>query len=139
MHLHVQKFTRTTWAQSLAGPSGSGLSHSVAPPRWACARARPRVLLAQRPERVADVFGEQLRLLPGGEVPASVVLGVGDEVGVRLLGPAPRDSVELVGEGAHADRDLDALDREEGELVSQYSRTEDTPVLVSQNSVMLSR
>src|SRR3954471_14962279 len=80
-----------------------------------------------------------MRLLPGREVPAPVVLLVGDKVGVRLLGPAPRDPVDLVGEGADADRDLDALDRDGGSLLSQYSRAEDTPVLVSQKSVMLSR
>ena len=32
MHVHVQKFTRTTWPRSSAGPSGSELSHAVAPP-----------------------------------------------------------------------------------------------------------
>src|SRR3954454_9320964 len=71
---------------------------------------------AQRSGRRADVFGEQLRLLPGREVPAPVVLVVVDEVGVRLLGPAPRNPVELVGEGAHADRDRDALGGEEATL-----------------------
>src|SRR5215218_3339539 len=73
--------------------------------------------LSQRPERRADVFCEQLRLFPGGEVAAPVVLVVVDEVGVRLLGPAPRNPVELVGEGAHADRDRDALGGEETTLV----------------------
>ena len=32
MHVSVQKFTRTTWPRSSAGPSGSELSHPVAPP-----------------------------------------------------------------------------------------------------------
>ena len=50
-------------------------------------------------------------------MPAPVVLVVVDEVGVRLLGPAARNPVDLVGEGAHADRDLDALEGEEGQLV----------------------
>ena len=73
-------------------------------------------------------------------MPAPVVLVVVDEVGVRLLGPAPRGPVDLVGEDAHADRDGHALDVEKrGSLFSQYSRAEDTPVFVSQNSVMLSR
>src|SRR5215203_2756757 len=31
MHVHVQKFTTTTWPRSSAVPSGSELSHSVAP------------------------------------------------------------------------------------------------------------
>src|ERR671914_165724 len=32
MHVHVQKFTRTTCPRSSAGPSGSELSQAVAPP-----------------------------------------------------------------------------------------------------------
>ena len=32
MQVSVQKFTRTTWPRSSAGPSGSELSHPVAPP-----------------------------------------------------------------------------------------------------------
>src|SRR5215217_9596809 len=82
----------------------------------AYAHVRKGPWLAKRSERLADVFGEQLGLLPGREVPAPVVLVVGDEVGIRLLGPAARDPVDLVGEGAQADGDLDALDRDGGEL-----------------------
>src|SRR5688572_3583717 len=76
----------------------------------------PSSHLAQRSECCTDVFREQLRLFPGREVPAPVVLVVGDEVGVGLLGPAPRDPVDLVDKGADADRDLDALDRDGGKL-----------------------
>ena len=32
MQVSVQKSTSTTWPRSSAGPSGSELSHSVAPP-----------------------------------------------------------------------------------------------------------
>jgi uncharacterized protein YbjT (DUF2867 family) len=32
MHVRVQKSTRTTWPRRWTGPSGSELSHSVAPP-----------------------------------------------------------------------------------------------------------
>ena len=32
MQVKVQKLTSTTWPRSWAGPSGSELSHSVAPP-----------------------------------------------------------------------------------------------------------
>ena len=32
MQVNVQKLTSTTWPRSWAGPSGSELSHSVAPP-----------------------------------------------------------------------------------------------------------
>ena len=59
---------------------------------------------------------EELRLLPGREVTALVELVVVDELGIRLLRPAPRGLIELVGKGAHGDRDGDALRREEGEL-----------------------
>src|SRR5687768_18342058 len=65
----------------------------------------PYTTLFRSSERRADVFGEQLRLLPGREVPAPVVLVVRDEVGIRLFGPAPRDPVDLVREGADTDRD----------------------------------
>jgi hypothetical protein len=47
-------------------------------------------------------------------VAALVELVVMDELGIRPLCPAPRGRVDLVGEGAHGDRDLDALDVEEG-------------------------
>src|SRR4051794_10922802 len=83
MHVHVQKFTSTTRPPNSAGPSGSDLSHSVAPPSEGMCTCVNTVVLAQRAERLADVRGEQLRLLPGGEVAAPVVLVVGDEVGVR--------------------------------------------------------
>src|SRR4051795_13782634 len=73
--------------------------------------------LAERAEPVAQLGGVQLRLLPGGEVPAAVDLVEVDEVGVRLLRPAPRGLVDLVGEDAHGDRDGDVLDGEVGALV----------------------
>src|SRR4051812_43763570 len=41
-----------------------------------------RVDLAERAEPVAQLGGVQLRLLPGGEVPAAVELVVVDEVGI---------------------------------------------------------
>src|SRR6516225_848021 len=110
MHVRVQKFTSTTWPRRSAGPSGAELSHSVAPSSEGM-RTRPNIFIsAQRPERCSDVLREQLRLLPGREVPAPIVLVVVDEVGVGLLGPAPRGPVDLVGEGARADREFHALD-----------------------------
>ena len=39
-----------------------------------------------------------------------------DEFGIRLLRPAPRSRIEFVGEDAHGDRDVDALDIEVPEL-----------------------
>ena len=72
---------------------------------------------AKRFERRAHLFGEKLRLLPGREVTAFVELVVVDELGIRAFRPTPRSLIELVGEGAHGDGDLDAHRREEGKLV----------------------
>src|SRR3954470_6983576 len=116
MHVSVQKCTRTTRPPSSAGPSGSEFSHSIAPPSegmWTCANT---MLLAQRAEPRAQLGGVELRLLPGGEVPASVELVVVDEVRVRLLRPAPRSVEHLVGEDAHGNRDADVLDGDVAEL-----------------------
>ena len=52
--------------------------------------------------------GEGHRLLPGGEVAALGKPVVVDELRIGLLGPALRRLVDLVGEGADGDRDLDA-------------------------------
>src|SRR5215467_12821727 len=68
---------------------------------------------AQCAERRADLFGEELRLFPGGEVAALVDLVVVDEVGVGPLGPAPRRLVLLAREDARGHRDGDALGVEE--------------------------
>jgi hypothetical protein len=55
--------------------------------------ARPLLRLAQGPERHPELFREQFRLLPGGEVAALVDLVEVDEVGVGTLGPAARWSI----------------------------------------------
>src|SRR3954470_4512241 len=80
--------------------------------------SRGALLLAQRPEGGAKLFGEQLRLLPGREVAAAIEPVVVDEV-VRIgaLGPAARSLVELVGEDADGERDRDVLGIEEVRLV----------------------
>ena len=54
--------------------------------------------LAERPERRAQLFRKQLRLLPRGEVAAPVGLVEVDDVGVELLGPAARGPEDLAGE-----------------------------------------
>src|SRR3954454_11185749 len=71
----------------------------------------------QRREPCADLGGEQLRLLPGGEVVASVYFVEVDEIGIGLLGPAPRRLIQLPGEDAHGSRDGDVLDVEEAQRV----------------------
>src|SRR5688500_5633158 len=117
MHVHVQKFTRTTRPRSSAVPSGSELSHSVAPANEGRCTRSNRVMSAQRSKAGADLFHEQLRLLPGGEVPALVELVVMEQLGIGLLRPAPRHLIELVREDAHGYRDVHALRVEEAELV----------------------
>src|SRR5215471_11006779 len=72
---------------------------------------------AQCAERRADLFGEELRLFPGGEVAALGDLVVVDEVGVGPFGPGARRLVLLVREDARGHRDGDALGVEEAELV----------------------
>src|SRR4051794_1104651 len=69
-----------------------------------------RVHLPERAEPVAQLGGVELGLLPGGEVPSAVDLVVVDQVGVRLLGPAPRRVDDVVGEDAHRHRDGDVPD-----------------------------
>src|SRR5215211_164221 len=77
----------------------------------------PSIVLAKRSEAGAELRGEQVRLLPGGEVAALVDFVEMDELGVRLLGPAPRRLVLLAGEDGHGHRDLHALGVEEAALV----------------------
>src|SRR4051812_14080771 len=66
--------------------------------------------LTQRPERGAHLFGEELRLLPRGEVTALVHL-VEVDVDTRVcpLDPAPRCPPDLSGERGEADRNRDWL------------------------------
>src|ERR1043166_6734924 len=69
--------------------------------------------LPQRSERRAQIGHEKLRLLPGREVAAFVVLVVENEFGIRFLSPTLWRLVDLFGESAHGDRDLDAPHIEE--------------------------
>src|ERR671914_2400018 len=62
---------------------------------------------AKGPERRSDLGGEELRLLPGGEVAAPVDLVEVGEVGVDRLDPAARGSPDLAGERREADRNRD--------------------------------
>src|SRR5207248_5721485 len=56
-------------------------------------------------ERRTDLFAEELRLFPGGEVPALVDLVEVDDVWVGLLDPAARRPPDLAGECGEAERD----------------------------------
>src|SRR3954451_15580551 len=63
---------------------------------------------AQGAERGPYLAGEELRLLPGGEVAAPVdLVEVREVVGVDRLGPAARGSEDLARECREADRDPD--------------------------------
>src|SRR4051794_8203640 len=74
-------------------------------------------LSSQWAERCAQLLGEELRLLPGGEVAALVDFVEVDEVGICPLGPAPRRLILLAGKDAHGNGDGDALGVEEAPLV----------------------
>src|ERR671919_1120337 len=63
--------------------------------------------LAQGSERRPELLGEQLGLLPGGEVAAPVDLVEVGEGGVGPLDPTPRAAPDLTGERGEADRDRD--------------------------------
>src|SRR6185369_12598220 len=71
----------------------------------------------QRLERRAHLAGEQLRLLPGGEVTAFRQLVVVNELRIGPLSPSPRYRVDLVRIDADCDRDANALRRNEALLV----------------------
>src|SRR5262245_6962307 len=62
---------------------------------------------AQRPERRPHFRGEELRLLPGGEVPAPVDLVVVGDARVHRLDPTARGSPDLARERREADRNRD--------------------------------
>src|SRR4029453_6781308 len=73
--------------------------------------------LAKRPERCAELVGEELRLLPGCQVAAPVDFVEVNEVGVGLLRPAARRLILLAGKDGRCNGDRDALRVEEATLV----------------------
>ena len=56
-------------------------------------------------EAFAEFLAEQRRLFPGGEMAALVEPVIVDELWIRLLRPAPRGGVDLLGKGAHRGRE----------------------------------
>src|SRR5215218_6260343 len=85
--------------------------------------------LPKRPEGGAQLLGEKLRLLPGGEVAALVDLVVVDEVGIRLLCPTARRLILLAWKNAHSYRRGDSLGVKESSLVFPVeARRRDTRV-----------
>src|SRR4051794_25339692 len=76
MHVNVQNWTSTTRPRVSSSVSGSELSHAVAAPK-----PGERVIAsAQRLERRPNLGGEELRLLPRGEVSALFGLVEVDDV-----------------------------------------------------------
>src|SRR5687768_9427670 len=96
--------TRTSSLTVRAGPS-------IRPHRrQATSRQPPRIVTSpQRLESGAYFFRVELRLFPGGEVPALGQLVVMHELRVGLFAPALRRLEEFVGEGADRYGNLDAL------------------------------
>src|ERR687894_1929987 len=117
MHVSVQKSTRTTCPRNLARPSGAELSHSAAPPSEGMCRRLKHGHLPKRPERRAKLLCKELRLLPSGEVAASINFVEVNEVGVGLLRPAARRLILLAGKDGRGNGDVDALRVEEATLV----------------------
>src|SRR6478672_13366890 len=122
MQVYVQKSIRTTFPRRSAVASGRELSHPVAPSSEANSPSMGKSTvvvsdmgtpsLPQRPERRSDLLGEDLRLLPGGEVSAPGGLVVVGEVRVAGLDPAARGLPNLAGERAEAHhRELDRRGR----------------------------
>src|SRR4029079_16908744 len=74
------------------------------------------LLSAERAERGAELLGEELRLLPGGEVPAPRGLVEVDDVRIGVLDPAARRAEDLAGEGGERDRQRDRRRRLAGGL-----------------------
>src|SRR5687767_13408555 len=81
----------------------------------------------QGPEGGAYLAREEVRLLPGREVVALVDFVEVDEVGVGLLGPAPRRLIELSRKDADGSRNCDALDVEEAKVVLPVETTRGNP------------
>ena len=84
-----------------------------------CARPAVESRIRQRSDLNAAARSssrKELRLLPRGEVAAFGQPVVVDQVGIRLLRPAPRRGVELIGKDADGGRERDALRGKEGEL-----------------------
>src|SRR5262245_48747497 len=75
------------------------------------------VSCAQRLETNSQLFGQGLGLLPGREVSALGEPVEVDEIGIRLLRPAPRRLEQVIREGARRHGDLHALRPKEAELV----------------------
>ena len=95
------------------------------------ARHIPRRLPAYQrsgSERRSKLFREELRLLPGREVPALGQPIVVDQLREGFLGPAARRGIDFVRKSADRDRNGHALGSEESELaLPEETRRRDAP------------
>src|SRR4029453_17375113 len=112
MHVYVQKSTSTTFPCRRSGVSGSELSQPVAPSKPGRRVSAPSLAkrltsghrpLAQRAESGPQLLGEELRLLPRGEVATPFSLVEVGEAGVDRLDPAARGAPDLAGERREPD------------------------------------
>src|SRR5215469_7759135 len=85
--------------------------------RVVCPRAVTSGCSTQRLERRSELLRENLRLLPGGEVPTLFSPAVVNEFGVGPLRPAPRSLILLSRKHGHCHRDRDTFDVEKAALV----------------------
>src|SRR5258705_3643409 len=82
-----------------------------------CSRAcHPTIESAHRPEGLAEIFGQSLRLLPSGEMRALRVTLVKDQVRIGFARPAFRRLVNLLSECADTGRKREPLWSKEGQL-----------------------
>jgi hypothetical protein len=102
-----------------------------------------RGVSAERSEGRAELFGEELRLLPGREVSAPVDLVEVDEVAIGAPGPRLRGAIALPGEDGDGHGSAISVVLSPAERAglrpparpSQYSRADEVAVFVSQYSV----
>src|SRR5262249_1802004 len=105
----VPRLSGPCWFSSMnALPNRIDVAARAAKRRAQDVRAAIFRRLAQGFERGAHLGDEERGLLPRREVSTLGQLVVVDELRVRLLRPTARCLIELVREGAHGDRDLDA-------------------------------
>src|SRR5918994_7290423 len=106
--------TKVTWTLiSMPRTRSSGIDQLIrgllsCRVRWGGGRhsvsAAPWHQLAQRSERRAELFREELRFFPGGEVATPLDLVEVGEAGVDRLDPAAGGSPDLAGERREANR-----------------------------------
>ena len=116
---NARRLRRDLLCMVISSMSANARAAPMTPP------ARP----AQRSDLNAapQLLDQKLRLLEGGEMPALGRSVVVDELRIGPLRPAARHRIELVGEGAHRDRHLDADRLEEVNIVALDAEARRSP------------